>query len=606
MRKKTKKLVSLSLSAAMLGGVMAAPALADTTTTESYKEGDTTYTVTTTYLDEDDDTVVPESTAPADDGDDDLSEFLVDVDDDDEGDTLHDKLDDALGITHNEDGSIKSAADGKIVFEGGDWEFVDPEDWDDDDDDEPGAAAQSDDDTADDDEYTAVIVSADYGHEDKSGSLSESAHDKLDSALGITHAEDGSLLSIGSLKLNFAAEAEEGQPTSLIESIVDDYRAKYKAEVDEAKAEMDAAEAKYNKLKQETMDAREEAAKIYEKYEELIKKGYELSKLMYSETDSEKREEIRKIRDELLAPYHAESDAAFSKIVEADKEYSEAEEEYTSKKKTYEMRVKTYETRVKVYNLLYPSAALEEEAAQDVELSLAQEQGETQTTSATQTDEKSSELVSEETITQMFGKLNFAQEQEETSVADTSLALSLAQEQEQATGEQSSWLSNLQSYFGDFKWGTDIHIAPGQEAKTSKEPYYDQQHLLDYQGTDIHVAPGQEAKTPHDPSHVQQQTAGKTEQESTGLPLNDNAELEKEAEKMAEYAKLNFAQEQEQAQADETPAEAADETSVTQQFGGLSMASLIGGPLSAAADATAHVVQETQALVDAITLNAEQ
>lgn len=64
------------------------------------------------------------------------------------------------------------------------------------------------------------------------------------------------------------------------------------------------------------------------------------------------------------------------------------------------------------------------------------------------------------------------------------------------------------------------------------------QALAYTQGTDIHVAPGQEQHLPHEAWHVVQQMAGRVEPttEVGGLPVNDNAALEHEADVMGARA----------------------------------------------------------------------
>lgn len=64
------------------------------------------------------------------------------------------------------------------------------------------------------------------------------------------------------------------------------------------------------------------------------------------------------------------------------------------------------------------------------------------------------------------------------------------------------------------------------------------QALAYTQGTDIHVAPGQEQHLPHEAWHVTQQMAGRVEPttEVGGLPVNDNASLEHEADVMGAKA----------------------------------------------------------------------
>lgn len=64
------------------------------------------------------------------------------------------------------------------------------------------------------------------------------------------------------------------------------------------------------------------------------------------------------------------------------------------------------------------------------------------------------------------------------------------------------------------------------------------QALAYTQGTDIHVAPGQEQHLPHEAWHVAQQMAGRVEPttEVGGMPVNDNADLEREADVMGARA----------------------------------------------------------------------
>lgn len=65
------------------------------------------------------------------------------------------------------------------------------------------------------------------------------------------------------------------------------------------------------------------------------------------------------------------------------------------------------------------------------------------------------------------------------------------------------------------------------------------QALAYTQGTDIHVAPGQEKHLPHEAWHVVQQMAGRVSPTTNinGMPVNDNAGLEHEADVMGERAK---------------------------------------------------------------------
>ena len=64
------------------------------------------------------------------------------------------------------------------------------------------------------------------------------------------------------------------------------------------------------------------------------------------------------------------------------------------------------------------------------------------------------------------------------------------------------------------------------------------QALAYTQGTDIHVAPDQEKYLPHEAWHVAQQMAGRVSPTTNinGMPVNDNAALEHEADVMGEKA----------------------------------------------------------------------
>ena len=64
------------------------------------------------------------------------------------------------------------------------------------------------------------------------------------------------------------------------------------------------------------------------------------------------------------------------------------------------------------------------------------------------------------------------------------------------------------------------------------------QALAYTQGTDIHVAPGQEKHLPHEAWHIAQQMAGRVSPTTNinGMPVNDNAGLEHEADVMGEKA----------------------------------------------------------------------
>ena len=87
-----------------------------------------------------------------------------------------------------------------------------------------------------------------------------------------------------------------------------------------------------------------------------------------------------------------------------------------------------------------------------------------------------------------------------------------------------SGIENLSGYSTD---DVKVHYNSAQPAQLNAKGYA--------QGTDIHVAPGQERHLPHEVWHVVQQKQGRvkpTMQIKEEIPVNDNAGLEKEADKM--------------------------------------------------------------------------
>ena len=70
----------------------------------------------------------------------------------------------------------------------------------------------------------------------------------------------------------------------------------------------------------------------------------------------------------------------------------------------------------------------------------------------------------------------------------------------------------------------------------------DLQALAYAQGTDIHLAPGQEEHLPHELGHVVQQKEGDVKpnaelmSQSEEIPLNNDAQLEQEADLMGDQA----------------------------------------------------------------------
>jgi hypothetical protein len=78
--------------------------------------------------------------------------------------------------------------------------------------------------------------------------------------------------------------------------------------------------------------------------------------------------------------------------------------------------------------------------------------------------------------------------------------------------------------------------------RNSDKPASVQAHAYT-QGNDIHIAPGQEKHLPHEAWHVAQQQQGRVQPttEVAGMPVNDNAGLEKEADAMGAKAAQRMA-----------------------------------------------------------------
>ncbi len=94
-----------------------------------------------------------------------------------------------------------------------------------------------------------------------------------------------------------------------------------------------------------------------------------------------------------------------------------------------------------------------------------------------------------------------------------------------------SGIENLSGYSMD---DVKVHFNSSKPAQLNAHAYA--------QGTSIHVAPGQEKHLPHEAWHVVQQKQGRvkpTMQLKQGVPVNDDAGLEREADVMGERALKN-------------------------------------------------------------------
>ena len=98
------------------------------------------------------------------------------------------------------------------------------------------------------------------------------------------------------------------------------------------------------------------------------------------------------------------------------------------------------------------------------------------------------------------------------------------------TGMPDNLKSGIESLSGFLMDDVRVHYNSSKPATV--------QALAYTQGTDIHVAPGQEKHLPHEAWHVAQQMAGRVSPTTNinGMPVNDNAALEHEADVMGEKA----------------------------------------------------------------------
>jgi hypothetical protein len=99
------------------------------------------------------------------------------------------------------------------------------------------------------------------------------------------------------------------------------------------------------------------------------------------------------------------------------------------------------------------------------------------------------------------------------------------------TGLPDQLKSGIESLGGMSLDHVNVHYNSGKPGQLNAHAYA--------QGSDIHVAPGQEKHLPHEAWHVVQQAQGRvkpTMQLKAGVPVNDDAGLEKEADEMGAKA----------------------------------------------------------------------
>lgn len=111
---------------------------------------------------------------------------------------------------------------------------------------------------------------------------------------------------------------------------------------------------------------------------------------------------------------------------------------------------------------------------------------------------------------------------------------------ENNTGLPDNLKAGVENLSGMSMDDVNVHFNSSQPAQLQAHAYA--------QGTDIHIAPGQERHLPHEAWHVAQQKQGRvapTMQLKADVPVNDDAGLEEEANKMGDKA-MQFKLEEEQ------------------------------------------------------------
>lgn len=138
----------------------------------------------------------------------------------------------------------------------------------------------------------------------------------------------------------------------------------------------------------------------------------------------------------------------------------------------------------------------------------------------------------EEPIQGKFETLQRVAEEEEPLQAKFSSAAPVQREQKpNNTGMPDNLKSGIENLSGYSMDDVKVHYNSDKPAQLNAHAYA--------QGTDIHVAPGQEQHLPHEAWHVVQQKQGRvqpTMQMKAGVPVNDDAGLESEADVMGAKA----------------------------------------------------------------------
>lgn len=116
------------------------------------------------------------------------------------------------------------------------------------------------------------------------------------------------------------------------------------------------------------------------------------------------------------------------------------------------------------------------------------------------------------------------------------VANNLTPSTENKTGLPDTLKTGIENLSGQSMDDVKVHFNSDKPAQLQAHAYA--------QGTDIHLGPGQEKHLPHEAWHVVQQKQGRvkpTLQMKAGLPVNDDAGLEKEADVMGDKAAQHYA-----------------------------------------------------------------
>lgn len=140
------------------------------------------------------------------------------------------------------------------------------------------------------------------------------------------------------------------------------------------------------------------------------------------------------------------------------------------------------------------------------------------------------------------------------------VANNLTPSTENKTGLPDTLKTGIENLSGHSMDDVKVHFNSDKPAQLQAHAYA--------QGTDIHLGPGQEKHLPHEAWHVVQQKQGRvkpTLQMKAGLPVNDDAGLEKEADTMGDKA-ARYANSDSKTVTRPNTASASSETSAPSKF----------------------------------------